>query len=106
MAQAFRSTRVLTPAGLAPAALLVENGRIAAVQGWNEIPPDSNLRDFGDLMLLPGLVDSHVRRGQGNHRRRGQGVGAATSTTIEVPDLPPQPVDLGAYDALLAEVGT
>ena len=30
----------------------------------------------------------------------------ATSTQIVVPDLVPPPVDLGAYDALLAEVGT
>jgi hypothetical protein len=29
-----------------------------------------------------------------------------TTTKVEVPDLPPPPVDLGAYDALLAEVGT
>jgi hypothetical protein len=28
------------------------------------------------------------------------------TTMIDVPDLTPQPVDLGAYDALLAEVGT
>lgn len=31
---------------------------------------------------------------------------AATKLTIEVPDLLPPEVDLGAYDALLAEVGT
>ena len=39
MAQAFRSTRVLTPDGLAPATLLVENGRIAGIRGWDEVPP-------------------------------------------------------------------
>ena len=54
MAQAFRSTRVLTPQGLAPATLLVEDGRIAAVMGWDEAPPGAELRDFGDLVLLPG----------------------------------------------------
>jgi hypothetical protein len=31
---------------------------------------------------------------------------ATTATTIDVPDLARQPIDLGAYDALLAEVGT
>ena len=31
---------------------------------------------------------------------------ASTGTAIEVPALVRQPVDLGAYDALLAEVGT
>ena len=60
MAQAFRSTKVLTPQGFAPATLLVEDGRIAAVMGWDEAPPRAELRDFGDLLLLPGLVDAHV----------------------------------------------
>jgi allantoinase len=60
MAQVFRSTRVLTPVGLHPAALLVEGERIAAVMGWDEVPGDVRVRDFGDALLLPGLVDSHV----------------------------------------------
>jgi hypothetical protein len=30
----------------------------------------------------------------------------SATTAVDVPDLAPQPVDLGAYDALLAEVGT
>jgi hypothetical protein len=31
---------------------------------------------------------------------------ATAATSIEVPDLVREPVDLGAYDALLGEVGT
>ena len=60
MAQVFRSTRVLTQQGLAPATLLVEGERIAEVRAWNDVPPAAQLRDFGDRVLLPGLVDSHV----------------------------------------------
>ncbi|MGA7858284.1 MAG: allantoinase AllB [Terracidiphilus sp.] len=60
MAQAFRSTRVLTAQGLARATLVVEDERIAQVCGWDEATGASGLRDFGDLVLLPGLVDSHV----------------------------------------------
>ncbi len=60
MAQALRSTRVLTPDGLAPATLLVDRGRITAMQSWEDVPPDSKLRDFGDAVILPGLFDSHV----------------------------------------------
>jgi len=60
MSQAFRSTRVLTPEGLAPATLLVENERIAAVLGWADVPAGARLHDFGDFVLLPGLVDTHV----------------------------------------------
>src|SRR5579859_6033579 len=60
MAYAFRSTRVLTPRGLAPATLLVEHERITGVCGWDEVPAVARLHDFGDYVLLPGLVDSHV----------------------------------------------
>ena len=60
MAQAFRSTRVVTNQGLAPATLVVEEGRIAEVRAWNTAPETAQLRDFGDLVLMPGLVDSHV----------------------------------------------
>ena len=60
MAQAFRSTRVLTPQGLMPATLVVEDGRIAEVCGWDDAAGLNGLRDFGDHVLLPGLVDSHV----------------------------------------------
>ena len=60
MLHVFRSTRVLTPAGLAPAVVVVEDGRITAVQGYTEVPPAATLHDFADLVLLPGLVDSHV----------------------------------------------
>jgi len=60
MSQVFRSTRVLTAQGLAPASLVVEGERIAAVESWDSSPPWAVVRDFGDAVLLPGLVDSHV----------------------------------------------
>jgi len=60
MAYAFRSTRVLTPRGLAPATLLVERERITGVCGWDEVPAVARLHDYGDYVLLPGLVDTHV----------------------------------------------
>lgn len=60
MPQAFRSTRVLTPDGIAPATVIAEEGRITAVLGWSEVPAGAELHDFGEAVLLPGLVDSHV----------------------------------------------
>jgi len=60
MAQAFRSTRVVTPDGITPATVLVEGERIVGVYGWDSVPAETELHDFGDLVLLPGLVDSHV----------------------------------------------
>ena len=60
MAQAFRSTRVVTPGGLRPATLLVERERITDIRGWDEVPAVAHLHDYGDYVLLPGLVDPHV----------------------------------------------
>jgi allantoinase len=40
--------------------VLEENGRITAIARWDEVPREANLHDFGDSVLLPGLVDSHV----------------------------------------------
>lgn len=60
MAQALRSTRVLTPDGLRPAALIIDGEKIAAIHTWNDVATAASLLDFGDLLILPGLVDSHV----------------------------------------------
>ncbi len=60
MKKALRSTRVLTPAGLAPASVVVDGERILAVCGWDEAPHGVERIDFGDAVLLPGLVDPHV----------------------------------------------
>ncbi len=57
---AFRSTRVVTPEGLRPATILVEDGAIRAVVSHAEVPAQMLIKDFGELAILPGLVDSHV----------------------------------------------
>jgi allantoinase len=107
MVQSFRSTRVLTPNGLAPATLLVEHGRITAVAGWGEVPPASNLHDFGDSVILPGLVDSHVHindpgRTEWEGFRTATQAAAAGGVTALV-DMPlncaPETIDLHALKA-------
>ncbi|WP_348264495.1 allantoinase AllB [Telmatobacter sp. DSM 110680] len=60
MAQALRSTRVLTAEGLTPATVIIDGEKIAAIRAWHEVRQSEDLHDFGDLLLLPGLVDSHV----------------------------------------------
>ncbi|MCX4578436.1 allantoinase AllB [Streptomyces sp. NBC_01571] len=57
----LRSTRVITPEGTRAAAVAVAGGRITAVLAYDaEVPPGARLEDFGDDVLLPGLVDTHV----------------------------------------------
>jgi allantoinase len=57
----LRSTRVVTPEGTRPAAVTVAGGPIDAVLPYDtEVPAGARLEDFGDDVLLPGLVDTHV----------------------------------------------
>lgn len=58
--QAFVSRRVVTPEGVRPCAVVVEGERIRDVVAPERVPGEAKVRDFGDLALLPGLVDSHV----------------------------------------------
>jgi allantoinase len=107
MTQAFRSTRVLTPDGIAPAALLVEHDRIAALCGWDAAPPAAELRDFGDSLLLPGLVDSHMHIDEPG-RTEWEGFRTATeaaaaggvTTLVDMPlNCVPETIDVNALEA-------
>ncbi len=59
-ANVVRSTRVLTADGTRPAAIHFANGRIERVTEWQDVPDDANLHDAGELVVMPGLVDTHV----------------------------------------------
>ena len=56
----FRSTRVVTPTGMRPCAIHTANGCITSISDWDDLPGRATLHDYADLVLLPGLVDSHV----------------------------------------------
>src|ERR1700757_3747780 len=58
--RAFLSNRVVTPEGIRAAALLVDSGQIVDVLARDRIPGEAEAEDFGNLAVLPGLVDSHV----------------------------------------------
>lgn len=57
---ALQSTRVVTPEGTRPAAILIEDGRISAVLPHGAIPASVRVEDVGSLVVMPGIVDSHV----------------------------------------------
>jgi allantoinase len=52
----LRSSRVVLSDGVRPASIEIEDGRIAAVGTHNT----TNAIDFGDLVISPGIVDTHV----------------------------------------------
>src|ERR1700719_3198634 len=62
--QAFVSRRIATPDGIRPGAIIVRNdvreGKISAIVHADELPADTEVHDFGESTILPGLVDSHV----------------------------------------------
>jgi allantoinase len=56
----IRSRNVVTPAGVQPASIRVSAGRIDAVDSYAAQVGGSDVVDYGDLYILPGLVDSHI----------------------------------------------
>ena len=57
----LRSSRVVTPNGVRPASINLEGEKIVSVElGGAPPPPAAQVTDYGDLVILPGLVDSHV----------------------------------------------
>jgi len=58
--KAFHSRRVVTPDGIKPAVVLVEDGRIVNVVPPDQLSAQISVKDFGKAAILPGLVDSHV----------------------------------------------
>lgn len=56
----FRSKRVVTSEGVRPATIVAEGGTIREVVSKGQIPAHIPVKDFGELAILPGLVDSHV----------------------------------------------
>ena len=107
MAKALRSTRVLTPDGIAPAAVIVDHERITALHAWNDVPTDAELFDFGDHVLLPGMVDSHVHINEPG-RTEWEGFATATqaaaaggvTTLVDMPlNCVPETTNVQALDA-------
>ncbi len=56
----FRSRRVVLPNGTVAASIHVRDGRIVKVGAYDDVPEGAPVEDFGDLVMMPGLVDSHV----------------------------------------------
>lgn len=55
-----RSERVVLPGGMRAAAIHIRDGRIAALAAYAETAAGVRQIDARELMILPGLVDTHV----------------------------------------------
>src|SRR5437764_13403404 len=55
-----RGQIVVTPDAVGPASVHINDGRIVALRSFDEVPAGVRVEEAGDLVVLPGLVDSHV----------------------------------------------
>jgi allantoinase len=87
-----RSSRVVLPGGVYPAAILVSGGRIARVGPRGAAFSAGREIDAGDLVVMAGLVDSHVHVNQpGRVEWEGfesAGTAAAAGGTTTIVDMP------------------
>ncbi len=56
----LRSRHVVTPEGVRPAAVHVRDGVIREVTDFDDLPAGALPLDFGERVLFPGVVDTHV----------------------------------------------
>jgi allantoinase len=110
MTPAFvQSRRVALPGGLRPATIQIEDGRIAAVRDHDERSGVTGGIDAGDLVVLPGLVDTHVHINEPGradwegfrHATRSAAAGGVT-TLVDMPlNSRPATLSLEAFEAKL-----
>jgi allantoinase len=73
----IRSERVVLPDGTRPAEIGVDNGRITSISAPGAVGAAGTLIDAGTMIVMPGLVDSHVHI---NEPGRTDWEGFATAT--------------------------
>jgi allantoinase len=93
-----RSERVATPDGVRPATIHVRDGRIVAIGPHGDRAPGVSDLDAGALVVLPGLVDTHVHVNDPgradwegfDHATRAAAAGGVT-TIVDMPlnSIPP-----------------
>ena len=104
-----RSERIVFPDGTRPATILIAGGRIAAVRPIDDVPAGATGIDAGSLVVLPGLLDTHVHVNEPGrsdwegfaHATRAAAAGGVT-TLVDMPlNSLPATVAVDALDAKL-----
>ncbi len=102
----FRSRRVVTPEGERPASVVVRGGVVTSVDGYDATPADAEVLSFGEAVLMPGIVDSHVHINEPG-RTEWEGFESATRAAAAggvttVGDMPLNSVPVTTTDAAVA----
>jgi allantoinase len=103
----IRARCAVTARGEGPASVLIRDGRVAEVAAIDESVPAAEVVELGeDVVLLPGLVDSHVHVNEPGHAE-WEGFASATraaaaggiTTLVDMPlDSVPTTVDTAALN--------
>ncbi|HYY97487.1 MAG TPA: allantoinase AllB, partial [Pyrinomonadaceae bacterium] len=109
-----RGQRVITPKSDGPASIHVRGGRVVEISEFDDAPDGCELFEAGDLVLLPGLVDSHVHVNEPG-RTRWEGFETATraaarggvTTVVDMPlnSVPPTTTPEGLREKVEAARG-
>jgi allantoinase len=88
----IRSNRVIIPSGTCRATIHVRTGRIAQVSHVDDLPAGVDLDDAGDLVVMPGLVDTHVHvnepgrtEWEGFESATGAAAAGGVTTLVDMP---------------------
>ncbi|TWT76111.1 Allantoinase [Posidoniimonas polymericola] len=99
----LRSRAVVTPDGVAPAAIVVRSGKIEELRPYDSSPADLELRDAEDAAVLPGLVDPHVHLNEpGRTEWEGFATGTAAAAAGGVTTLVDMPLNSSPVTTSLA----
>jgi allantoinase len=102
-----RSRRVVTASGESPASIHIRRGRIERIAAHDDCPPGVQLDDAGSLVVMPGVVDTHVHLNEpGRTEWEGFETGTAAAaaggitTIIDMPlNSVPATIDVAALEA-------
>ena len=87
-----RGKRVVTPAGERAAAIYIRGGIVTALTEFHDVPGGVAIHEAGDLVVMPGIVDTHVHINEPG-RTEWEGFSTATraaaaggvTTLVEMP---------------------
>src|SRR5260370_28331718 len=87
-----RGKRVAPPDGERAVAIHVRAGVVTALTGFNDVPGGVAIHEAGDLVVMPGIVDTHVHINEPG-RTEWEGFSSATraaaaggvTTLVEMP---------------------
>lgn len=106
----IRSRRTVLPDGVGPASVHIASGKIARIGEWDDVG-NTELRDAGDAVVMPGIVDAHVHVNEPG-RTEWEGYESATraaaaggvTTIVDMPlnSIPPTTTLAGFEEKLAA----